>query len=99
MPQTPITVASFLSSLPSIPRLLEEGSIEEAEAQKQRIERLQREKRRVLEENGVEHQPRFFRFVPEGGGGDALLHSCPESGSLPPLWFPAPPQCLSGAFL
>ncbi|XP_052029676.1 oxysterol-binding protein-related protein 3 isoform X3 [Apodemus sylvaticus] len=42
-------------------RLLEEGSIEEAEAQKQRIERLQRERRRVLEENGVEHQPRFFR--------------------------------------
>ncbi|NP_001157117.1 oxysterol-binding protein-related protein 3 isoform 2 [Mus musculus] len=42
-------------------RLLEEGNIEEAEVQKQRIEKLQRERRRVLEENGVEHQPRFFR--------------------------------------
>lgn len=42
-------------------RLLEKGNIEEAEVQKQRIEKLQRERRRVLEENGVEHQPRFFR--------------------------------------
>ncbi|XP_028645895.1 oxysterol-binding protein-related protein 3 isoform X4 [Grammomys surdaster] len=42
-------------------RLLEEGNVEEAEVQKQRIEKLQRERRRVLEENGVEHQPRFFR--------------------------------------
>lgn len=49
-----------------MPRLLEEGNVEEAEVQKQRIERLQRERRRVLEENDVEHQPRFFRFVPEG---------------------------------
>lgn len=46
-----------------MPRLLEEGNIEEAEAQKQRIEQLQRERRRVLEENNLEHQPRFFRFV------------------------------------
>lgn len=42
-------------------RFLEEGNIEEAETQKQRIEQLQRERRRVLEENCVEHQPRFFR--------------------------------------
>ncbi|XP_006750362.1 oxysterol-binding protein-related protein 3, partial [Leptonychotes weddellii] len=42
-------------------RFLEEGNIEEAEIQKQRIEQLQRERRRVLEENCVEHQPRFFR--------------------------------------
>ncbi|XP_076977571.1 oxysterol-binding protein-related protein 3 isoform X1 [Tamandua tetradactyla] len=42
-------------------RFLEEGNLEEAEAQKQRIEQLQRERRRVLEENNVEHQPRFFR--------------------------------------
>lgn len=44
-------------------RFLEEGNIEEAEIQKQRIEQLQRERRRVLEENNVEHQPRFFRCV------------------------------------
>lgn len=42
-------------------RFLEEGNLEEAEIQKQRIEQLQRERRRVLEENNVEHQPRFFR--------------------------------------
>ncbi|XP_027429344.1 oxysterol-binding protein-related protein 3 isoform X1 [Zalophus californianus] len=42
-------------------RFLEEGNVEEAEIQKQRIEQLQRERRRVLEENRVEHQPRFFR--------------------------------------
>nr|XP_009939656.1 PREDICTED: oxysterol-binding protein-related protein 3 isoform X4 [Opisthocomus hoazin] len=42
-------------------RLLEEGNIEGAEMQKQRIEQLQRERRKVLEENNLEHQPRFFR--------------------------------------
>ncbi|KAM5157172.1 oxysterol-binding protein-related protein 3 [Mantella aurantiaca] len=42
-------------------RLLEEGNVEGAEAQKQRIEQLQRERRRVLEENNLEHQPRYFR--------------------------------------
>uniref|UniRef100_A0A452EZ70 Oxysterol-binding protein n=1 Tax=Capra hircus TaxID=9925 RepID=A0A452EZ70_CAPHI len=42
-------------------QFLEEGNVEEAEIQKQRIEQLQRERRRVLEENKVEHQPRFFR--------------------------------------
>ncbi|XP_058877805.1 oxysterol-binding protein-related protein 3-like isoform X2 [Acipenser ruthenus] len=42
-------------------RLLEEGNVELAEEQKQRIEHLQRERRRVLEENNMTHQPRFFR--------------------------------------
>ncbi|XP_007665532.2 oxysterol-binding protein-related protein 3 isoform X1 [Ornithorhynchus anatinus] len=42
-------------------RFLEEGDIEGAEFQKQRIEQLQRERRRVLEDNNMEHQPRFFR--------------------------------------
>ncbi|XP_010626545.1 oxysterol-binding protein-related protein 3 isoform X2 [Fukomys damarensis] len=42
-------------------RFLEEGNIEEAEIQKQRIEQQQRERRRILEENNMEHQPRFFR--------------------------------------
>uniref|UniRef100_A0A672ZCF5 Oxysterol-binding protein n=1 Tax=Sphaeramia orbicularis TaxID=375764 RepID=A0A672ZCF5_9TELE len=42
-------------------RLLEEGNLEEAEEQKQRIEQMQRERRRVLEENNVAHQPKFFR--------------------------------------
>ncbi|KAM9488668.1 oxysterol-binding protein-related protein 3 isoform 1-T2 [Clarias gariepinus] len=42
-------------------RLLEEGNIEAAETQKQRIEQLQRDRRRVLEENNMEHHPRFFQ--------------------------------------
>ncbi|POI29276.1 hypothetical protein CIB84_006974, partial [Bambusicola thoracicus] len=43
-------------------RFLEEGNIEAAEMQKQRIEQLQRERRKVLEENNLEHQPRFFSY-------------------------------------
>ncbi|XP_067915033.1 oxysterol-binding protein-related protein 3 isoform X1 [Heterodontus francisci] len=42
-------------------RYLEEGNIEAAESQKERIEQLQRERRRILEENNMTHQPRFFR--------------------------------------
>ncbi|KAM3614144.1 uncharacterized protein V6R79_010832 [Siganus canaliculatus] len=42
-------------------RLLEEGNLEAAEEQKQRIEQLQRERRRVLEESSTTHQPKFFR--------------------------------------
>uniref|UniRef100_A0A3P9QCM3 Oxysterol-binding protein n=1 Tax=Poecilia reticulata TaxID=8081 RepID=A0A3P9QCM3_POERE len=42
-------------------RLLEEGNIDGAEEQKQRIEQLQRERRRVLQDNSMVHQPRFFK--------------------------------------
>uniref|UniRef100_A0AAY4A1H8 Oxysterol-binding protein n=1 Tax=Denticeps clupeoides TaxID=299321 RepID=A0AAY4A1H8_9TELE len=42
-------------------RLLEEGNVEGAEEQKQHIEQLQRDRRRVLEENNMIHQPRFFQ--------------------------------------
>uniref|UniRef100_A0A8B9RG60 Oxysterol-binding protein n=1 Tax=Astyanax mexicanus TaxID=7994 RepID=A0A8B9RG60_ASTMX len=42
-------------------RLLEEGNVEAAEVQKQRIEQLQRDRRKVLEENNMAHQPRFFQ--------------------------------------
>ncbi|XP_024124072.1 oxysterol-binding protein-related protein 3 [Oryzias melastigma] len=41
-------------------RLLEEGNLEAAEEQKQRIEQLQRDRRKVLEENKLSHQPKFF---------------------------------------
>uniref|UniRef100_A0A3B3CN58 Oxysterol-binding protein n=1 Tax=Oryzias melastigma TaxID=30732 RepID=A0A3B3CN58_ORYME len=43
-------------------RLLEEGNLEAAEEQKQRIEQLQRDRRKVLEENKLSHQPKFFRY-------------------------------------
>uniref|UniRef100_A0A8C7XTT7 Oxysterol-binding protein n=1 Tax=Oryzias sinensis TaxID=183150 RepID=A0A8C7XTT7_9TELE len=39
-------------------RLLEEGNIDGAEEQKQRIEQLQRERRKVLQDNNMTHQPR-----------------------------------------
>uniref|UniRef100_A0A3P8V2P9 Oxysterol-binding protein n=1 Tax=Cynoglossus semilaevis TaxID=244447 RepID=A0A3P8V2P9_CYNSE len=42
-------------------RLLEEGKVEAAEKEKQRIEEMQRERRRVTEENNMTHQPHFFR--------------------------------------
>ncbi|TRY65709.1 hypothetical protein DNTS_005556 [Danionella cerebrum] len=42
-------------------RLLEEGDISGAEEQKERIEVLQRERRRVLQENNMTHSPRFFK--------------------------------------
>uniref|UniRef100_A0A674CL61 Oxysterol-binding protein n=1 Tax=Salmo trutta TaxID=8032 RepID=A0A674CL61_SALTR len=42
-------------------RLLEEGNVEAAEEQKQNIEQQQRDRRRVLEENTMTHQPTFFR--------------------------------------
>lgn len=50
-------------------RYLEEGNIQAAEAQKRRIEQLQRDRRRVMEENNIVHQARFFRcFRPTCSG-------------------------------
>lgn len=43
--------------------MLEEGNTEGAEEQKQRIEQLQRERRKVLQDNNMTHQPRFFKYV------------------------------------
>ena len=42
-------------------RYLEEGNVAAAEAQKRQIEQLQRDRRRVMEENNITHQARFFR--------------------------------------
>uniref|UniRef100_A0A8D3BZA5 Oxysterol-binding protein n=1 Tax=Scophthalmus maximus TaxID=52904 RepID=A0A8D3BZA5_SCOMX len=44
-------------------RLLEEGNPDAAEEQKQRIEQLQRERRKVLQDNSMTHQPRFFKYA------------------------------------
>ena len=44
-------------------RLLEEGNVEGAEEQKQRIEQLQRERKKVLQDNNMPHQPRFFKYA------------------------------------
>lgn len=42
-------------------RYLEDGNLEAAAAEKQRIEELQRCRRRYLEENNMEHVPKFFK--------------------------------------
>uniref|UniRef100_A0A8C3KKR6 Oxysterol-binding protein n=1 Tax=Calidris pygmaea TaxID=425635 RepID=A0A8C3KKR6_9CHAR len=42
-------------------RLLEEGNIEAAASEKQRIEELQRGRRRYMEENSIEYVPKFFK--------------------------------------
>nr|XP_055076344.1 oxysterol-binding protein-related protein 3a [Misgurnus anguillicaudatus] len=53
-------------------RLLEEGDITGAEEQKERIEVLQRERRRVLQENNMTHSPRFF----ERAEDDSWVSNC-----------------------
>ncbi|XP_049743492.1 oxysterol-binding protein-related protein 6 isoform X7 [Elephas maximus indicus] len=44
-------------------RFLEEGNLEAAAAEKQRVEELQRSRRRYMEENNLEHIPKFFKKV------------------------------------
>lgn len=42
---------------------MEEGNVDGAEEQKQRIEQLQRDRRKVLTDNNMTHKPRFFKYV------------------------------------
>ncbi|KAM9305874.1 oxysterol-binding protein-related protein 6 isoform 2-T2 [Gastrophryne carolinensis] len=44
-------------------RYLEEGNVEAAAAEKQRIEELQRTRRKFLEDNHIEYIPKYFRKV------------------------------------
>ncbi|XP_018091434.1 oxysterol-binding protein-related protein 6 isoform X1 [Xenopus laevis] len=44
-------------------RLLEEGNVEAAAMEKQRIEELQRSRRKCMEEDHVEYTPKYFRKV------------------------------------
>uniref|UniRef100_A0A8C6J8Y7 Oxysterol-binding protein n=1 Tax=Melopsittacus undulatus TaxID=13146 RepID=A0A8C6J8Y7_MELUD len=53
----PVTDARFRPDQ----RLLEEGNIEAAASEKQRIEELQRGRRRYMEENNIEYRPKFFK--------------------------------------
>ncbi|KAK2489471.1 hypothetical protein MC885_018579 [Smutsia gigantea] len=54
-------------------RYLEEGNIQAAEAQKRRIEQLQRDRRKVMEENNISHQARFFRRQTDSSGKDSWV--------------------------
>ncbi|KAJ8019965.1 Oxysterol-binding protein-related protein 6 [Holothuria leucospilota] len=48
-------------------RLLEEGELIAAEKEKQRVESLQRERRKYRDEQGITYEPTFFRCVKESG--------------------------------
>ncbi|XP_064646060.1 oxysterol-binding protein-related protein 6-like isoform X3 [Lineus longissimus] len=48
-------------------RLLEEGKVQEAEADKLRVEQLQRENRKRREEEKIDIEPRWFRRAQKGG--------------------------------
>ncbi|XP_074835014.1 oxysterol-binding protein-related protein 7 isoform X2 [Carettochelys insculpta] len=54
-------------------RYLEEGNVQAAESQKRRIEQLQRDRRRVMEENNICHQPRFFRRQMDPSGKESWV--------------------------
>ncbi|OXB61716.1 hypothetical protein ASZ78_002717, partial [Callipepla squamata] len=54
-------------------RLLEEGNIEAAASEKQRIEELQRSRRRYMEENSIEYVPKFFKKVIDANQREAWV--------------------------
>ncbi|XP_066061411.1 oxysterol-binding protein-related protein 7 isoform X5 [Chamaea fasciata] len=54
-------------------RFLEEGNVPAAEAQKRQIEQLQRDRRRVMEENNITHQARFFRRLTDASGKESWV--------------------------
>ncbi|XP_066135362.1 oxysterol-binding protein-related protein 6 isoform X5 [Saccopteryx bilineata] len=54
-------------------RFLEEGNLEAAAAEKQRVEELQRSRRRYMEENNLEHIPRFFKKVIDANQREAWV--------------------------
>uniref|UniRef100_H2YR77 Oxysterol-binding protein n=1 Tax=Ciona savignyi TaxID=51511 RepID=H2YR77_CIOSA len=44
-------------------RLLELGDVDSAEAEKQRVEQIQRDHKRLRDENNIDYHPRFFKKV------------------------------------
>uniref|UniRef100_A0A8C6J9V6 Uncharacterized protein n=1 Tax=Melopsittacus undulatus TaxID=13146 RepID=A0A8C6J9V6_MELUD len=65
----PVTDARFRPDQ----RLLEEGNIEAAASEKQRIEELQRGRRRYMEENNIEYRPKFFKKVIDANQREAWV--------------------------
>uniref|UniRef100_A0A670I3N0 Oxysterol-binding protein n=1 Tax=Podarcis muralis TaxID=64176 RepID=A0A670I3N0_PODMU len=64
-------------------RLLEDGDLEAAASEKLRIEELQRSRRRYLEENNMEHVPKFFKYV---NSGMWFVPPPPPLTDTPPAW-------------
>ena len=44
-------------------RLLEEGNLSSAETLKLQLEQTQRDRRKHKEQDGIQHEPRWFRYV------------------------------------
>lgn len=66
-------------------RLAEEGKLDDAEAWKVKLEEAQRVRRRVLEEKGIEHRPRWF--VPVAGtGGEGVEEVWKMKGGKDGYW-------------
>ncbi|EJT80428.1 hypothetical protein GGTG_00427 [Gaeumannomyces tritici R3-111a-1] len=53
-------------------RLAEQGKLDAAEESKVRLEEAQRTRRRLLEERGEQHRPRWFTKVADGPDGDEV---------------------------
>ncbi|XP_067343379.1 oxysterol-binding protein-related protein 7 isoform X3 [Channa argus] len=54
-------------------RMLEEGNVDEADRTKDKIEEIQRERRKELTKRGEEHVPRFFKKAKDSCGRDVWL--------------------------
>uniref|UniRef100_A0A8C4R8F3 Oxysterol-binding protein n=1 Tax=Eptatretus burgeri TaxID=7764 RepID=A0A8C4R8F3_EPTBU len=54
-------------------RFLEEGNLEAASESKLRLEEQQRKRRQLLEENNIEHKPRFFKKVKGSDGKESWI--------------------------
>ncbi|GCB65093.1 hypothetical protein scyTo_0000377 [Scyliorhinus torazame] len=54
-------------------RYLEEGNTEAAEVHKQRVEQLQRDRRRIMEENNMVYLSRFFTKTIDGSGKESWM--------------------------
>ncbi|XP_056011309.1 oxysterol-binding protein-related protein 6-like isoform X4 [Ostrea edulis] len=77
-------------------RLLEEGDIKGSEEEKKRVEQLQRDNRKLREEQKIAHNPRWFSKVDDSKGHDCYEFNCKywemkrepgfEKLSLPRLW-------------
>lgn len=57
-------------------RFIEEGRLDEAEKEKQRLEQRQRELRKQMEQLGQPYQPRWFAHRPIDTSVDSLLKRC-----------------------
>uniref|UniRef100_A0A669DHY1 Oxysterol-binding protein n=1 Tax=Oreochromis niloticus TaxID=8128 RepID=A0A669DHY1_ORENI len=54
-------------------RMLEDGRVDEADIKKDKIEEMQRERRKELAKRGEEHVPRFFKRSKDSSGRDVWL--------------------------